>query len=76
MERTITLTLDGDDAEILVNSLAHRKQRLCDMRRELCGPDPEDELEREELAYCERENEVVERVLTRLRAILEAAPAN
>jgi len=73
MEQEITLTLKRADVEVLVKSLRRRKERLCDIRRELCGPEPSDELEREELAYFEEENAVVERVMMALRAVLEKA---
>jgi len=73
MAQEITLTLKRVDAEALVKSLQHRKQKLCDIRRELCKPEPSDELEREELAYFEEEDAVVERVMLALRAVLARA---
>lgn len=71
MEQTIVLTLARSDAEALVNSLRRRGERLCDIRKELCGPEPGEEFDREELAYFEQEHEVVERVLTALHAVLK-----
>jgi hypothetical protein len=74
MEQKITLTLARADAEGLVKSLRHRKQRLCDIKQEIC--EPEDDFEREELGYFEQEDEVVERVLTALHVALESPPSN
>ena len=73
MAQEITFTLKRVDAEALVKSLQHRKQKLCDIRRELCKSEPSDELEREELAYFEEEDAVVERVMLALRAVLARA---
>jgi hypothetical protein len=75
MEQKITLTLNRADAEMLVRSLQHRKERLCDIRKELCDPEPSDELERAESAYFGDEGVVVERVIKMLCADLETAPA-
>ena len=74
MEQKITLTLARSDAEGLVKSLRRRKQRLCDIKQEIC--EPEDDFEREELGYFEQEDEVVERVLTALHVALESPPSN
>jgi hypothetical protein len=76
MEKEITLKLDRADAEILLRSLRHRSERLCDIRRELCEPEPCDELEREEATFFEEENAVVERAISALRAVLRIAPAD
>lgn len=73
MEQTVVLTLARSDAEALVDSLRRRWERLCDIRKEICEPDPSEDFEREELAFFEQENEVVERVLTALRAVLKAS---
>lgn len=70
MEEKITLTLDRAEAEILIKSLQRREERLCEIRRELCEPKMLEEYEREELAYFERENRLVERILSALRAIM------
>ena len=70
MEGKITLELDRADAETLVDSLRHRSRKLGDIQRELHKPENLDDYEREELASFERENEVVERVLTELDAVL------
>ena len=70
MEGKITLELDRADAESLVDSLRHRSRRLGDIQRELRKPENLDDYEREELASFERENEVVERVLAELDAVL------
>jgi hypothetical protein len=75
MEQTIVLTLARSDAEALMSSLRRRSERLCDIRRELCEPDEADALEREERAYIEEENAVVERVLMALNAVL-SVPAS
>ena len=72
MEQQVTLTLDRADAEILVKSLEHRKERLCDIKQELCEPDP---FEQELADYCEQEEAVIGRVMTALRALLERALA-
>lgn len=71
MEQTIVLTLARGDAEALVDSLRRRSERLCDIKKELCEPEPGEEFDREESAYFEKENEVVERVLTALHAVLK-----
>lgn len=71
MEQTIVLTLARSDAEALVNSLRRRGERLCDIRKELCEPDAADNFEREELAYFDQENALVERILTDLDALLK-----
>jgi hypothetical protein len=76
MEQEITLKLSQADAEILLRSLRHRSERLCDIRRELCEPEPCDELEREEAAFFEEENAVVERAISVLGAALGMAPAH
>jgi hypothetical protein len=68
MEHKITLALAHADVEGLVKSLQRRKQRLCDIKQEIC--EPEDDFEREELGYFEQEDEVVERVLTALYVAL------
>jgi hypothetical protein len=75
MEQTIVLTLARSDAEALVGSLRRRSERLCDIRRELCEQGEADELERQERAYFEEENDVVERVLAALNAVLAASAA-
>lgn len=69
MEQTVVLTLARADAETLVECLRRRDERLCDIRREICEPEA---FEREEMAYFEREHEVVERIMTALRATLNA----
>jgi hypothetical protein len=74
MEGKITLALDRADAELLIKSLQCRKERLCDIRQELCDQDPADELEREELVYFEQQEAAVQRIITELRATLEMAP--
>jgi hypothetical protein len=74
MEQKITLTLARADAEGLVKSLRRRKQRLCDIKQEIC--EPEDDFELEELGYFEQEDEVVERILTALHVALESPPSN
>ena len=71
MEQEIKLTLKRVDAEVLVKSLEHRKQRLCDIRREICPPEHVEPYEQEECAYFEQEDQVVERVLEALRVGLE-----
>jgi hypothetical protein len=71
MEQEIKLTLKRVDAEVLVKSLEHRKQRLCDIRREICPPEHVEPYEQEECAYFEQEDQVVERVLEALRIGLE-----
>ncbi|PWB83964.1 MAG: hypothetical protein C3F11_03855 [Methylocystaceae bacterium] len=71
MEQTVVLTLARSDAEALVDSLQRRAERLCDIRKEICEPDLCENFEREELAFFEKENELVERVLTALRAVLK-----
>ncbi|WP_457795942.1 hypothetical protein [Methylocystis sp. S23] len=76
MEQQITLALSRTDAEILLRSLKRRSERLCDIRQELCGPEPSDELEREEAAFFEEENAVVERAIEALRNVLEPLPNN
>jgi DNA-directed RNA polymerase specialized sigma54-like protein len=45
MEQKITLTLARADAEGLVKSLRRRKQRLCDIKQEICEPEDDFELE-------------------------------
>ena len=74
MEGKITLALDRADVELLIKSLQCRKERLCDIRQELCDPDPADELEREELAYFEQQEAALQRIIAELRATLEMAP--
>ena len=71
MSRAVTLTLDRGDAEILVKSLQRRKERLCDIRREVCPPDDAEPYEQEECAYFTQEEEVVGRVTEALRAVLK-----
>lgn len=75
MEQTIVLTLARSDAEALVHSLQRRGETLCDIKKELCEPDPSEEFDREELAYFEQENQVVERVLSALYAVLKTPEA-
>lgn len=71
MQSTITLELARSDAEALVGSLRRRFERLCDIRRELCEPEEFDELEREERAYFDAENALVERIIGVLSRALE-----
>lgn len=71
MQSTITLELARGDAEALVGSLRRRFERLCDIRRELCEPEEFDELEREERAYFDAENALVERIIDVLSRALE-----
>ncbi|ATQ66623.1 MULTISPECIES: hypothetical protein [Methylosinus] len=73
MEQTVTFSLARSDAEALVGTLRRRAERLCDIRRELCEPEEGDELERQERAFFEAENAVVERVLAVLDGALSAA---
>jgi hypothetical protein len=75
MEQTVVLTLARSDAETLVSSLRRRGERLCDIRRELCEPEPE-EFEREELAYFEQESQTIERILALLQSVLRTAAEN
>jgi hypothetical protein len=70
MEGKITLALDRDDAEILIGSLRRRLRNLGDIKRKLREPETLDDYEREELAFCERETETIERVLLELDAVL------
>jgi hypothetical protein len=70
MQPNIVLTLARRDAEALVGSLRRRFERLCDIRKELCEPDEFDELEREERAYFDAENALVERVIVELTRAL------
>jgi hypothetical protein len=72
MEQKITLTLARADAETLLSSLRRRKERLCDIKQELCEPD---EFEQEVAAYFEREDKVVERIITVLDSTLSTLPA-
>jgi|APFre7841882630_1041343.scaffolds.fasta_scaffold355656_1 hypothetical protein len=74
MEGKITLALDRADAELLIKSLQCRKERLCDIRQELCDQGPADEFEREELVYFEQQEAAVQRIIAELRATLEMAP--
>ncbi|MBG0811710.1 hypothetical protein IY145_20365 [Methylosinus sp. H3A] len=74
MEPKIVLTLARSDAEALVVSLRRRFERLCDIRKELCEPDEFDELEREERAYFDAENALVERIIGVLAQALEEDP--
>lgn len=76
MEGKITLALDRADVELLIKSLQCRKERLCDIRQELCAPEPADELEREELAFFEQQEAAVQRIVTELRATMEMAPTS
>jgi hypothetical protein len=69
MEGKITLALDRDDAEILIGSLRRRLRNLGDIKRKLREPETLDDYEREELAFCERETETIERVLLELDAV-------
>jgi hypothetical protein len=39
MEPASNLSLERADAELLLASLEHRKERLCDIRQEICPPD-------------------------------------
>lgn len=71
MEQTVVLAIARSDAETLVESLRRRGERLCDIRREICEPEP---FEQEEMAYFERENEVVDRVVAALQAALTTSP--
>jgi hypothetical protein len=71
MQSTITLELARGDAEALVVSLRRRFERLCDIRQELCEPEESDELEREERAYFDAENALVERIIGVLSRALE-----
>lgn len=73
MEQTVTFSLARSDAEALVGTLRRRAERLCDIRRELCEPEEGDELERQERAFFEAENAVVERVLAVLDGALSAS---
>jgi hypothetical protein len=71
MEHQITLTLKRADAEIFFKSLQHRKERLCDIKREICSPESAEPYETEECVYFEQEEEVVGRVLEALRVGLD-----
>jgi hypothetical protein len=75
MKSAVTMTLDRADAEILERSLQRRKERLCDIRQEICPPENEEPYEQEECAYFEQEDEVVGRILEALRVALQATPA-
>lgn len=74
MEPKIALTLARGDAEALMGCLRRRFERLCDIRKELCEPDEFDELEREERAYFDAENVLVERIIGELARALEEEP--
>ncbi|BBU62396.1 hypothetical protein MSC49_23310 [Methylosinus sp. C49] len=74
MEPNIMLTLGRSDAEALVDSLRRRFERLCDIRKEICEPAEFDELEREERAYFDAENALVERIIGELTRALAAEP--
>jgi hypothetical protein len=76
MKSAVTMTLDRADAEILERSLHRRKERLCDIKQEICSPENEEPYEQEECAYFEREDEVVGRILEALRVALRATPAD
>jgi hypothetical protein len=71
----VTLTIDRADAEMVLRSLEHRHERLCDIRRQLCEPDPQDELEREEAAFFQEEDAAVARAISALRTLLAVRPA-
>lgn len=75
MTRAVTMTLDRADAEILARSLQHRKERLCDIRQEICSPENEEPYEQEECTYFEQEDEVVGRILEALRVALQTTRA-
>jgi hypothetical protein len=72
MEQKIVLTLARGDAEALVRSLRRRSERLCDIRKELCEPGEFDEMERQERAFFEEEDALVQRILSALTAVLES----
>ena len=75
MDQAVKLMLDRVDAEILVKSLQRRKERLCDIRQEICSPVDADPYDQEECAFFSKEDEVVERVLAALRVALETTTA-
>ncbi|BDV33706.1 hypothetical protein [Methylocystis iwaonis] len=74
MTGEITLTLSREHAEILLRTLLNRNERLCDIRQQLCEPESSDELGREEGAFFEEENAVVQRVISTLCSALETVP--
>ena len=75
MDQAVKLMLDRVDAEILMKSLQRRKERLCDIRQEICPPEDADPYDQEQCAFFSKEDEVVERVLAALRLALETTTA-
>ncbi|HXY59742.1 MAG TPA: hypothetical protein VEH76_14315 [Methylocystis sp.] len=75
MGDAVKLTLDRADAEVLLRSLERRKERLCDIRQEICPPETAEPYDQEQCAYFEQEDAVVGRVLEALRFALEASVA-
>jgi hypothetical protein len=58
-----------------VKSLLRRKDRLCDIKKEIGSPEEADPYEQEQCAFFSREDEAVERVLAALRVALETKTA-
>ena len=75
MDQAVKLMLERVDAEILVKSLQRRKERLCDIRQEICSAEEADPYDQEQCAFFSKEDEVVERVLAALRVALETTTA-
>ena len=75
MDQAVKLMLERVDAEILVKSLQRRKERLCDIRQEICSPEDADPYDQEQCTFFSKEDEVVERVLAALRVALETSTA-
>jgi len=75
MDQAVKLMLERVDAEILVKSLQRRKERLCDIRQEICSPEDTDPYDQEQCTFFSKEDEVVERVLAALRVALETTTA-
>lgn len=72
MDQAVKLMLDRGDAEILLRSLQRRKERLCDIRQEICPPENADPYDQEQCAYFSKEDDVVGRIVEALSAALEA----
>ena len=75
MDQAVKLMLDRVDAEILMKSLQRRKERLCDIRQEICPPEDADPYDQEQCSFFSKEDDVVERVLAALRVALETTAA-
>ena len=75
MDQAVKLMLDRVDAEILMKSLQRRKERLCDIRQEICPPEDADPYDQEQCSFFSKEDDVVERVLAALRVALETTTA-